>query len=280
MSEPGQHGDQPLIADTVNNQPVAARVPAHIGSGAFSTGTIVTMGGNEFVLDFVLRMGKPHRLSARVVLPPSIAAQFTSMLEKGIRSYEQHFGPAQPQVESPAPVPTSPTGNEIVTGPGMPPEPPPEVPAPQEAPSAPPQNPATPPAPAPVADASPPTAPAAPVQPAAPQPVAPTPPPVENRPGSLRNTYDELKVEDSVVCGTYANAVMVSHTESVFQFDFITNFLPYSAVASRVFLPVAQGPRLLEALRLTLRRFAAVQKQARQQQIDRARRQNEPPSSD
>jgi hypothetical protein len=88
---------------------------------------------------------------------------------------------------------------------------------------------------------------------------------VLNRPGSLRETYEELKVDDTVVSGTYANAIMVSHTDTVFQFDFITNFLPYSVVSQRIFLPVSQAPRLLEALKLTLRRYAQVQQQKRQQ---------------
>lgn len=278
---PGNPAERPLIADMVNNQPVAARVPEHVASGCFSTGSIVTTGANEFVMDFVLRMGKPHRLAARVVVPPAVAAQFASMLEKGIASYEQHFGPAQPTpapLKSPSPsntsLPgnTSPMANEIVTGPGMPlPQEPPSAPMPESPPAGHSPHGQAPAPESPAGEQSPPVSITS--ETPGPQQSAPTPP-VQNRPGSLRDTYEELKVEDTVVSGTYANAVMISHTDTVFQFDFITNFLPFSAVSQRIFLPVSQAPRLLEALKLTLRRYAQVQQQMRQQNQQRNQSQD------
>ena len=51
-----------------------------------------------------------------------------------------------------------------------------------------------------------------------------------------------------MLSGVYANAVMIGHTPSEFWFDFITNFYPRSAVASRVYLSAQQVPALLQTL--------------------------------
>ncbi len=90
-------------------------------------------------------------------------------------------------------------------------------------------------------------------------------PPTDRRP-TLQEIYDEFKLPEDQLSGTYANAVMVGHSPSEFFFDFITNFYPTSAVSSRVFLSAQQIPRTLEAFQMAFGRFQQRIMQARQQQ--------------
>jgi hypothetical protein len=93
-----------------------------------------------------------------------------------------------------------------------------------------------------------------PVLPKAPMPV---------KPQSAQEVYDELKISDTVLSGSYANGVMIGHTASEFKFDFLSNLFPHSAVSARVFLSSPQVPRLLESLDSTWGQF---QHRMRQQQ--------------
>jgi hypothetical protein len=61
--------------------------------------------------------------------------------------------------------------------------------------------------------------------------------------------YDELKLRDEILSGTYANAVMIGHGAYEFSFDFITNFYPQSAVSCRVYLASGHIARLLDSLK-------------------------------
>jgi len=87
---------------------------------------------------------------------------------------------------------------------------------------------------------------------------------------SIQEVYDDLKLPDTVISGSYANAVMVGHSVGEFYFDFITNFFPRSAVSCRVFLSARQIPRLLDALTVSFQRYQQrlreAQQRARQQQ--------------
>ena len=88
-------------------------------------------------------------------------------------------------------------------------------------------------------------------------------PPTDRRP-TLQEIYDEFKLPEEQMSGSYANAVMVGHSASEFFFDFITNFYPTSAVSSRVFLSAPQMPRLLDAVSVAFERFRQRLNQARQ----------------
>ncbi|MBW3542277.1 MAG: DUF3467 domain-containing protein [Planctomycetes bacterium] len=72
---------------------------------------------------------------------------------------------------------------------------------------------------------------------------------------SVQDLYDQLKISDEVMCGAYANAVMIGHTPSEFSFDFITTFFPRSAVASRVYMSAMNVPRFLESLTHSFEQF-------------------------
>jgi hypothetical protein len=95
----------------------------------------------------------------------------------------------------------------------------------------------------------------------------PQPPAGQPRP-SIQEIYDDLRLPDELLSGTYANAVMVGHSTAEFYFDFITTFFPKSSVSSRIFMSSAQVPRLLDALTQTYddyaRKLAAAQAQQRQ----------------
>lgn len=90
----------------------------------------------------------------------------------------------------------------------------------------------------------------------------------DHRP-TIQEVYDDLRLSDEVICGAYANGVMISHTPAEFCFDFITNFFPRSAVSSRIYMSAPQVPRLLEGMTQTynehVRRVNEMQRRRAQQ---------------
>ncbi len=52
------------------------------------------------------------------------------------------------------------------------------------------------------------------------------PPAPSQSPVSAQDLYEQLKLQDDVLSGNYANAVMIGHTPCEFCFDFITTFFP------------------------------------------------------
>jgi uncharacterized protein DUF3467 len=193
---------------------VSALVPERVARGVFSTGAVVVQGAHEFILDFLLRMSQPQQVSARVVLPPGVVAQFIAALTDNLNNYQSKFG--QPVV------PTGPSAPTTSSGPAAP-------------------------------------AAGAPGQ----------PPPAPQSPVSAQDLYEQLKLQDDVLSGNYANAVMIGHTPCEFCFDFITTFFPRSAVSCRVFMAAPGVPRLLDSLKHSFEKF---QQKAQQQ------RRNPPPA--
>lgn len=98
-------------------------------------------------------------------------------------------------------------------------------------------------------------------------PIPPLPKPPTDRRPTLQEIYDEFKLPDEQLSGTYANAMMVGHSPSEFFFDFITNFYPTSAVSCRVFLSATQLPRVLEAASMAFGRFQQRMQAMRQQMM-------------
>lgn len=79
-----------------------------------------------------------------------------------------------------------------------------------------------------------------------PKPLPPRPP-QERRP-SIQEIYENLRVPDENLSGSYATHAMIAHTPAEFYFDFITRFYPNAAVAARVYMAASQVPRLLEGV--------------------------------
>jgi Protein of unknown function (DUF3467) len=228
---------------------VRARVPEHVAAGQISTGVIVVTGATEYILDFVRNLPRPNMIVARVVLPHSVMPQFTDALTTNINLYRQRFGDlgigpvAAPSPMVPSLNPTvqmvsaAGSSSDAIGASAKPAGPPvsggsvsshsiPETPKIQNEPGSPLES----------------------ERPAAGQP----PPPVASsvsRHASPQEVYDELKLRDELLSGTYANAVMIGHGPHEFCFDFITNFYPQSAVSCRVFMAAGHVGRLLESLR-------------------------------
>lgn len=94
-----------------------------------------------------------------------------------------------------------------------------------------------------------------------PKPNQPPQDPNQRRP-SPQEIYDDLKMPDEVLSGTYANGVMIGHGANEFGLDFLTSFFPQSAVSSRVFLSAGQVPRLLDSLQGAVKQLKQRQEQA------------------
>ncbi len=60
--------------------------------------------------------------------------------------------------------------------------------------------------------------------------------------------YDELRIDEDILVGAYANGAMINHTEFEFKIDFICSLKPYPVVTTRVFLSAPQLRRLLDSL--------------------------------
>ena len=250
-------------------QPIRARVPESVSGGAFSTGVIVMTAQTEFLLDFVQNLGRPHQIVSRVVMPHNVLPQLIDALQRNIDIYRTRWG------ELPEPRTFNPTGQaraEPTTAESSPPPadvgvtqidslnlPPtsqtpaaparqnPEQEAPQGQPSA-------------EHDSSQAENQQHHNSPTADDSTATPPPESQHAPASHGNAsnsarqasaqevYDDLKIKDELLSGSYANAVMIGHGPHEFSFDFITNFYPNSAVSARVFLAAGQIPRLLDSL--------------------------------
>jgi hypothetical protein len=89
-------------------------------------------------------------------------------------------------------------------------------------------------------------------EPAVPQQQPPNP---DARRPTPQEIYDDLKMPDEVLSGTYANGVMIGHGATEFGLDFLTSFFPQSAVSCRVFVAAGQVPKLLESLKGAVRQL-------------------------
>ncbi len=236
-----------------DDQPaVRARVPDHVAGGQLSTGVIIVTGPMEFLLDFVRSLPRPNAIVSRIVLPHGVMPQFIQALEKNLEMYRQRFGPVPGEAQSTNGLvskelhPTALENNQPATSAA----PPIQLGAtanPSPSISSGPGN----------------SAPKSPVQefgqPIDVHPGSPLPPtdkhelPNADQRGSKtpnpQDIYDELKLRDELLSGTYANAVMIGHGQYEYNFDFITNFYPQSAVSARVFMAVGHVPRMLESLK-------------------------------
>ncbi len=101
-------------------------------------------------------------------------------------------------------------------------------------------------------------------------------PPADAVAPPIEEVYHQLKFPDEVAVGTYANAVLITHSPSEFVFDFIANFYPRSSVSARIFLTTPQVPRFLESLS---RSFDQLQRRLNEQQ-QQQRRPSAPPTDD
>lgn len=219
----GHHppGDPPPQSQEIRHSQVSALVPKGVARGVFSTGAVVLQGAHEFIIDFLLRMAMPHQVAARVVMTPAVLGRFIAALRENLGNYQRTFHPEQ-----------IPGVTQIDTA---------HV-APQSGPVP------------PVTPQSGESKPAAGAPPAAPQSPA-NPESMALSQNSVQDLYDQLKMSDEMLSGSYANAVMIGHTASEFSFDFITTFFPRSAVSSRVYMSAGNVPRFLSSITHAFEQF-------------------------
>jgi hypothetical protein len=241
MPIPPSPEDRPDPNDQI--PPVRARVTEHVARGDISTGVIVVTGGTEFVLDFVRNLPRPNMIVARVVLPHMVMPQFIEALSTNIDLYRQRYG----DLPGSTPVISLATDSHIVSaGASASSPPPPSVPAtPNESGSGLASDSGNPSDAGGIGGATAKNEPAgeSPTPPASPQPSGAV------RRHNPQEIYDELKIRDEILSGSYANAVMIGHGPYEFHFDFITNFYPQSAVSARVFMGAGHIGRMLDSLK-------------------------------
>jgi hypothetical protein len=206
MSEPADESEnepsnEPVpLHGQVRHSHLSARVPEGVGRGSFSNGVMILTGPYEIVLDFVLRLGEPNRVVARVILPHVVAAQLVNVLQDNLAAFEQRFGPVprlpRPRISEDESAGETPVVAESATAGAIHPENRPQAP---------------------------------------------------NQP-DIQDIYDDLRLPDDMLSGSYANAVLVRHSGAEFCFDFITNIYPRSAVSNRVYLAAPHVPLMLQSL--------------------------------
>jgi uncharacterized protein DUF3467 len=70
-----------------------------------------------------------------------------------------------------------------------------------------------------------------------------------------QNKQIQVKVNDEVLKGVYANMVQVSHGQEEFILDFMNIFPPQGIIASRVIISPAHMKRLVAAMQENLKRY-------------------------
>lgn len=104
-------------------------------------------------------------------------------------------------------------------------------------------------------------------------------PPQPQKPPSVEEIYNQLKLPDDILSGAYANSAMISHSATEFVIDFITGFYPRASVSSRIFLAAPQMPRLLESLQRSLAQYQQRIEAVRKQQFEQGEKRK-PEQSD
>lgn len=234
MAADEPHDESQPIHGRVTHSHRSARIPDHIGSGVMSTGSIVMTGRHEVAIDFLLRLGEPHRVVSRVLLPISVLGQFINALESNVEAFEQNLGPLPdlPQQLEPPPPPKQ---HGPPTASGEPPQPPGTQTGMVSAGE--PGTHLTDDGLAPERPPEPPKEPGTPFQP------------------NIDDIYDDLRFPDEMLGGRYANAVLIRHTQAEFCFDFIMNLYPRSSVVARVMMSSQRVRPLLNSLKHSFDQF-------------------------
>ena len=87
-----------------------------------------------------------------------------------------------------------------------------------------------------------------------PPPALPTPPP-GMQPPPVNEVYEQMKIADETLCGSYCNTMMVAHSPAEFCFDFITSSFPRPVVSARVIMAAAHAPKVLDSLKRSWEQF-------------------------
>ena len=91
-NDPRPVGDPSLFSQQFQHPSLSARVPEKVARGVLSTGALVQDSPNEFVMDFVQGITRPLQIAARVVLPPSVMADFINAARENLANFEKTYG--------------------------------------------------------------------------------------------------------------------------------------------------------------------------------------------
>lgn len=191
-----------------------ARLPESIGSGVFANALMVLSGQLEVILDFVQRLHEPNKVVARVVLSPTVARQLVATMKQNIGRYEETFGDL-PELPKPlAQKKQDSPDSEVASPPSMPGD---------------------------VAGGG-----GGIVGAGINERGTPKAPP------GIDEIYDDLRLDEDMLAGRYANAVIVRHSAAEFAFDFITRFVPNSCVSARVIVAAPNVRSMLQSLEASI----------------------------
>ncbi len=70
----------------------------------------------------------------------------------------------------------------------------------------------------------------------------------QERQPSAREIYDDLKLPEELMSGTYANSVMIGHSPTEFHLDFITTFFPNASLSARIYITATRVPQLIDTI--------------------------------
>jgi hypothetical protein len=100
---PSGGGDDNIVTQKFQHQPVGARVPERISRGVLSTGQLILDTPKEFVIDFLHALTRPPQVVARVVMAPATMGELINALRDNIGKYTANFGPIAPLPQPPNP---------------------------------------------------------------------------------------------------------------------------------------------------------------------------------
>jgi hypothetical protein len=72
--------------------------------------------------------------------------------------------------------------------------------------------------------------------------------PPSERQLSAREIYDDLKLSEDIMSGSYANSVMIGHSPTEFHLDFITTFFPNASLSARIYVSASRVPQLIDTV--------------------------------
>jgi hypothetical protein len=81
---------------------------------------------------------------------------------------------------------------------------------------------------------------------------------------NVDEVYQDLKMSEDVMCGAYANALLVVHNASEFCLDFIVNVYPRAVITARIFMSAPQVPILLASITQAWQNLQAKRQQQQQ----------------
>jgi hypothetical protein len=72
---------------------------------------------------------------------------------------------------------------------------------------------------------------------------------------SVEDIYGELKFTDDMLCGAFANTVIIRHSADEVVFDFISNYFPRAVVTCRVAMATSRVERFRRSLEDAFRKY-------------------------